>query len=152
MRGVGAAARCVSTCGYTGSGNKVWFKKKEHKIEHDVQNAASVSLGAHGFVKEMFDFLDAKIQELVKCKAVAKLPRGIKSNVLTQLSLALKAGSGKDLWRIIMEYDTPCVRYLPPTKHPFLDSRQGHAAGECSALSEKGADGAFSPFLGSILW
>ena len=23
------------------------------------------------------------------------------------------------------KYDTPCVRYLPPTKHPFPDSRQG---------------------------
>jgi hypothetical protein len=44
----------------------------------------------------MFDFLDSKIQELVKCKAVVKLPKGIKPDVLTQLSLALKAGSSKD--------------------------------------------------------
>ena len=57
--------------------HKVWFKKKEHKIEHDVRNAASVSPGSHGFVQEMFDFLDSKIQELVKCKAVVKLPKGI---------------------------------------------------------------------------
>ena len=59
--------------------HKVWFKMKEHKIEHDVRNAASVSLGSHGFVQEMFDFLDSKIQELVKCKAVVKLPKGIRN-------------------------------------------------------------------------
>ncbi len=68
-----------------------------------MKNAASVSPGARGFVQDMFDFLDAKIQELVRCKAVVKLPNGIKPDVLTRLSLAPKAGSGKDLWRIIMD-------------------------------------------------
>ena len=68
-----------------------------------MRNAASVPPAAHGFIQEMFDFLDATIQELMKCKAVVKLPKGIKPDVLAGLSLAPKAGSGKDLWRIIMD-------------------------------------------------
>ena len=93
--------------------HKVWFKKREHKIEHEVKNAASVSPGARGFVQDMFDFLDAKIQELVRCKAVVKLPNGIKPDVLTRLSLTPKAGSGKDLWRIIMDMRPENARHYP---------------------------------------
>ena len=98
---------------YTGSGTRYGLRREEHKIEHDVRNAASVSPGAHGFVQEMFDFLDSKIQELVKCKAVVKLPKGIKPDVLTRLSLAPKAGSGKDLWRIIMDMRPENARHYP---------------------------------------
>ena len=93
--------------------HKVWFKKREHKVEHDVRNAASVSPGAHGFVQEMFDFLDTKIQELVKCKAVVQLPKGVKPDVVTRLSLAPKAGSGKDAWRIIMDMRPENARHYP---------------------------------------
>ena len=92
---------------------KVWFEKKEHKIGHDVQNAVSVLLGAHGFVQEMFSFLDANIQELVKCKVVVKPVADIKLDVLAQLNWALKAGSGKDLRGIIMDIQPGNAQYFP---------------------------------------
>ena len=88
-------------------------RKKEHKIEHNVQNAASVLLGAHGFVQEMFGFLDGKIQQLMKCKVVVKLTKGTRPDVLTPLSWAPKAGSGKDLWGIIMDMQPGNARYYP---------------------------------------
>ena len=52
--------------------HKVWCKKREDKIEHDVKNAASVLPGVHGFAQEMFDFfLDGKIHGEVQGRVEA---------------------------------------------------------------------------------
>ena len=92
--------------------HKVWFKKKEHVIDQHVKNAAAVTPGSKNFEEEKFQFLDGKIEELLKCGAVERLPRGVVPDVLTRLSLAPKPGAGKDPWRIIMDMRPENARHF----------------------------------------
>ena len=83
--------------------HKVWFKKKVHVVDQSATNAAELKEGSRSFSREKFEFLDAKIEELEKCGAVKKLPKGVLPDVITRLSLAPKPGPGKESWRIIMD-------------------------------------------------
>ena len=92
--------------------HKLWFKKREHVIEHNVKNAAAVSPGSSKFDEEKFKFLDKKIEDLLKCGAVVQLPEGVLPDVLTRLSLAPKPGGGADKWRIIMDMRPENARHF----------------------------------------
>ena len=48
-----------------------------------------------------------------RCKAVLKLPKCKKPDVLTRLSLAPKTGLGEELWRIIMDMRPENARHHP---------------------------------------
>ena len=90
--------------------HKVWFKKSEHVIDRDARNAAALREGSKDFDQEKFDFVDAKVAEMLKCSAVEEMPKGVLPDVLTRLSTAPK--EGKERFRIIMDMRPENARHF----------------------------------------
>ena len=110
--------------------DKVWFQKcKEHTVDHSAKNAACVTPASKWFDKGKFDFLDSKILELVRTRAVVECKTA--PDVLTRLSLAPKAGTG-EAYRIIMDMRPENMAYR--SKHVRME-HLGHFS---SAFNEDG--------------
>lgn len=85
--------------------NRVWYERLEPLEEdHSARNSKCFD------DKEMAEFMDSKVAEMVRVGAVVLLPEGQLPKVLTRLSLAPKPGSG-DKWRVIMDMRPENSRY-----------------------------------------
>ena len=84
--------------------NKIWFAKAvPHKVDHSAKNAASLTPGCADFEQEKYDFIDHKLQEMLRQGVVVELTDGLMPDVLTRLSIAPKPGGGSEQYRIILD-------------------------------------------------